>query len=86
MNPCGAAACVGTKLASAKSKMIDYDHCGVIIVRKDGTPHILEANYSSGVVLRPYDQRIIRSMADTIIVRPIHLERRADIDTRANIL
>eukprot|EP00944_MAST-04C_sp_MAST-4C-sp1_P000193 g193.t1 len=84
MNPCGAAACVGTKLASTKSKMIDYDHCGVIIVRKDGTPHILEANYSSGVVLRPYDQRIIRSMADTIIVRPIHLERRSGIDTRAN--
>ena len=84
MKPCGAAACIGTKMASAQSRIIDYDHCGVIVVRKDGIPQILEANWSNGVVLRPYDQRVIRSMADTIIIRPFHFSRTEDIEVKAN--
>jgi hypothetical protein len=84
MKPCGAAACVGTKMASVQSRMIDYDHCGVIILGKGGVPQILEANWSNGVVLRPYDQRIMRSMADTIIIRPLHLNRTKDIEVKAD--
>jgi len=87
MLPCGAAACLGTKAAAAAAHVIPYDHCAVVVLRNDGTPDLLEATWDQGAVLRPYDERIMRSLADTIVIRPVHLPSnrapRATVDEKA---
>ena len=75
MRPCGSLACLGTKLTATASQIMPYDHCAVVVLKRDGTPQLLEQTWSKGVQLRPYDLRIVRSLAETIVVRPLHFSK-----------
>lgn len=48
----------------------DFDHCGIIIKDRFGTPYIYELTHN-GAKLYPYSARVIRSRARQIIVVPI---------------
>ena len=83
MRPCGSVACLGTKLTATASQIMPYDHCAVFILKRDGTPQLMEQTWSKGAQLRPYDLRIVRSLAETIVVRPLHFRRTKSMQRRA---
>jgi hypothetical protein len=78
MRPCGSAVCAVTKTASASA----FDHVGIIYVRKDFKPMLVEKTFSNGVKMRPWDERLARSTAGEIIVRPLRCRRTPEMMDR----
>ena len=72
MRPCGSALCAATKLASPNERR--FDHVGMIVVGKDYKPMLVEQTYS-GTKLRPWDERLSRSLAGEVVVRPLRMRR-----------
>ena len=64
------ALCRAAKLASGSH----FDHVGMVVVR-GGVPHLLEANLGGGVTLRPWAERLARTTATEVAVRPLHAPR-----------
>lgn len=48
----------------------DFDHCGIIIKDKYGSPYVYELTHN-GAKMYPYTDRVLRSKARQIIVVPI---------------
>ena len=72
MQPCGSALCAATKMASPNERK--FDHMGMIIVGKDYKPMLVEHTFS-GTKLRPWDERLSRSLAGEVIIRPLRMRR-----------
>ena len=49
----------------------DFDHVGVIVCDKYGTPHVFENSFFGGCTLRPFEQRVLKSKAQQIVVLPL---------------
>lgn len=49
----------------------DYDHIGIIIVQND-SPKLLERGPSGRITLRPFDQRLLHSSANEIVLRRLN--------------
>lgn len=78
MRPCGSAVCVVTKTVSDSA----FDHVGIIYVRNDFKPMLVEKTFSSGVRMRPWDERLARSTAGEVIVRPLRCRRTPEMMDR----
>ena len=77
MRPCGSALCASTKSISNSA----FDHVGMIYVRKDFKPMLIE-NTFSGIKIRPWDERLSRSQAGEIIVHPLRYRRTPELMER----
>lgn len=77
MRPCGSLLCASTKKISNSA----FDHVGMIYVRKDLKPMLVEKTFS-GVKIRAWDERLSRSQAGEIIVRPLRCRRTPEIIER----
>ena len=72
MRPCGSALCAATKWASPNDRR--FDHVGMIIVGKDYKPMLVEQTFS-GTKLRSWDERLSRSLAGEVVIRPLRMRR-----------
>jgi hypothetical protein len=72
MRPCGSAVCAATKWASPNERR--YDHVGMIVVGKDYKPMLVEQTHG-GTKLRPWDERLSRSLAGEVVIRPLRMRR-----------
>lgn len=74
---------LGAAISAAKKQVTGsrFDHAAVIINDRFGIPHVAEVTYS-GVKLRRYDERILRSWCSEILLVPVSVE----CDEEARIL
>jgi hypothetical protein len=77
MRPCGSALCAATKYVSNSS----FDHVGMIYVRRDFKPMLVEKTFS-GIKVRPWDERLSRSRAGEVIIHPLRCRRTPEIIER----
>jgi hypothetical protein len=77
MRPCGSMLCAATKSRSNSS----FDHVGMIYVRKDLKPMLVEKTFS-GTKIRAWDERLSRSQAGEIIIHPLRCRRTPELIER----
>ena len=79
MLPLGAAAAAATARAQGRHgdmaaawQQDDHDHVGVVVVHpRTGVAHVLEHTFGGGPVLRPFDERLLRSHARRVTLLPL---------------
>eukprot|EP00752_Nemacystus_decipiens_P011811 g10480.t1 len=74
----------GAALSSLKKRAFEsrFDHAGVVVADRFGTPHVAEVTYS-GVKLRRFDERILRSKCNEIMLIPVNFK--CSEETRAKV-
>ena len=77
MRPCGSALCTATKSITNST----FDHVGMIFLRKDFKPMLIEKTFS-GIKMRPWDERLSRSMAVEVIIHPLRCRRTPEMIER----
>lgn len=75
--PLGSAVCAARKALTGTP----YDHAA-IVVRRRGTPYVLERTFS-GVKLRRFDARLQCSRSQAVLLRPLGLARRSSPEQTA---
>ncbi|CAN0039485.1 unnamed protein product [Scytosiphon promiscuus] len=63
----------GAALTALKQRVFDtrFDHAGVVVADRFGTPHVAEVTYT-GIKLRRFDERILRSKCNEIMLIPVN--------------
>ncbi|CAM9294214.1 unnamed protein product [Ectocarpus sp. 12 AP-2014] len=74
----------GAALSVMKRSVFDsrFDHAGVVVADRFGTPHVAEVTYT-GIKLRRFDERILRSKCNEIMLIPVNFK--CSEETRAKV-